>query len=44
MTQPMVGVPTEPIGGVPRPAELLTAMAAHAAGRIGDDELAGAAR
>ncbi|MFH8788992.1 cobalamin-independent methionine synthase II family protein [Streptomyces roseoverticillatus] len=33
-------IPTEPIGSIPRPAELLTAMAAHADGRIGDDELA----
>jgi 5-methyltetrahydropteroyltriglutamate--homocysteine methyltransferase len=35
-----VGIPTEPIGSIPRPAELLAAQAAHAAGRIGDDELA----
>ncbi|MEU2869368.1 cobalamin-independent methionine synthase II family protein [Streptomyces olivoreticuli] len=35
-----MGIPTEPIGSIPRPPELLTAMAAHAAGRIGDDELA----
>ncbi|QLE74444.1 cobalamin-independent methionine synthase II family protein [Streptomyces rectiverticillatus] len=33
-------IPTEPIGSIPRPAELLAAMADHAAGRIGDDELA----
>jgi 5-methyltetrahydropteroyltriglutamate--homocysteine methyltransferase len=35
-----VGIPTEPIGSIPRPSELLAAVAAHAAGRIGDDELA----
>ncbi|MEV4441628.1 cobalamin-independent methionine synthase II family protein [Streptomyces sp. NPDC049577] len=37
-----MGIPTEPIGSIPRPAELLAAMADHAAGRIGDDELAAA--
>ncbi|MFI1968889.1 5-methyltetrahydropteroyltriglutamate--homocysteine methyltransferase [Streptomyces cinnamoneus] len=37
-----MGIPTEPVGSIPRPAELLTAMADHAAGRIGDDELAAA--
>ncbi|WP_190108562.1 cobalamin-independent methionine synthase II family protein [Streptomyces cinnamoneus] len=37
-----MGIPTEPIGSIPRPAELLDATAAHAAGRIGDDELAAA--
>jgi 5-methyltetrahydropteroyltriglutamate--homocysteine methyltransferase len=31
-------IPTEPIGSVPRPPELLTAMQAHAAGRISDDQ------
>ncbi|SOB86027.1 cobalamin-independent methionine synthase II family protein [Streptomyces sp. 1331.2] len=35
-------IETEPIGSLPRPAELLTAMADHAAGRIGDAELAAA--
>ncbi|GGR30020.1 cobalamin-independent methionine synthase II family protein [Streptomyces netropsis] len=40
MTESFVGIPTEPIGSIPRPAELLSAMAAHADGRIGDDELA----
>jgi 5-methyltetrahydropteroyltriglutamate--homocysteine methyltransferase len=33
-------IPTEPIGSIPRPAELQTAMAAHAEGRVTDDELA----
>ncbi|MGW1073080.1 cobalamin-independent methionine synthase II family protein [Streptomyces sp. NPDC002537] len=40
MTGAFVGIPTEPIGSIPRPAELLAAMADHGAGRIGDDELA----
>ncbi|WP_367130555.1 MULTISPECIES: cobalamin-independent methionine synthase II family protein [Streptomyces] len=40
MTHAAATIPTEPIGSIPRPAELLAAMAAHAAGRIGDDELA----
>jgi 5-methyltetrahydropteroyltriglutamate--homocysteine methyltransferase len=31
--------PTEPIGSVPRPAELLRGMADHAAGRLSDGEL-----
>ncbi|MBO0654137.1 cobalamin-independent methionine synthase II family protein [Streptomyces triculaminicus] len=35
-------IPTEPIGSIPRPAELLAAMAAHASGEIGDAELAAA--
>ncbi|UUU34890.1 cobalamin-independent methionine synthase II family protein [Streptomyces sp. CA-210063] len=35
-----MGIPTEPIGSIPRPCELLAAVADHAAGRIGDDELA----
>ncbi|MFI0418573.1 cobalamin-independent methionine synthase II family protein [Spongiactinospora sp. 9N601] len=35
-----MGIPTEPIGSIPRPPALLAAMADHAAGRIGDDELA----
>ncbi len=38
----MVGIPTEPIGSIPRPAELLAAMADHAAGQISDEELAAA--
>lgn len=33
-------IPTEPIGSIPRPPELLTALADHADGRIGDEELA----
>jgi 5-methyltetrahydropteroyltriglutamate--homocysteine methyltransferase len=32
-------IPTEPIGSIPRPMELLAAMQAHAAGRISDEEL-----
>lgn len=40
MTPAGVGIPTEPIGSIPRPCELLAAVADHAAGRIGDDELA----
>ncbi|MFI1253037.1 cobalamin-independent methionine synthase II family protein [Streptomyces netropsis] len=40
MTASFVGIPTEPIGSIPRSAELLATMAAHADGRIGDDELA----
>ncbi|MEW2579980.1 cobalamin-independent methionine synthase II family protein [Streptomyces syringium] len=42
MPQSSAGIPTEPIGSIPRPAELLAAMADHAAGRIGDDALAAA--
>jgi 5-methyltetrahydropteroyltriglutamate--homocysteine methyltransferase len=37
-----VAIPTEPIGSIPRPAGLLTAMAAHDRGEIGDAELAAA--
>ncbi|MEU7109652.1 cobalamin-independent methionine synthase II family protein [Streptomyces sp. NPDC046215] len=37
-----MGIPTEPIGSIPRPAALLAAMADHAAGRIGDGDLAAA--
>jgi 5-methyltetrahydropteroyltriglutamate--homocysteine methyltransferase len=32
-------IPTEPIGSIPRPAELLTAMQAHASGRISREQL-----
>jgi 5-methyltetrahydropteroyltriglutamate--homocysteine methyltransferase len=32
-------IPTEPIGSIPRPAELLAAMGAHAAGRISAEQL-----
>ena len=32
-------IPTEPIGSIPRSAELLSAMRAHAEGRIGGDAL-----
>jgi 5-methyltetrahydropteroyltriglutamate--homocysteine methyltransferase len=35
-------IPTEPIGSIPRPAELLVAMRAHAAGKISDDQFHGA--
>ncbi|MGW5265431.1 cobalamin-independent methionine synthase II family protein [Microbispora sp. NPDC004025] len=35
-----MSIPTEPIGSIPRPATLLTALADHAAGRVEDDELA----
>jgi len=31
-------IPTEPIGSIPRPAELLEAMSAHAAGRITEEQ------
>src|SRR5271167_1876870 len=31
-------IPTEPIGSVPRPPQLLSAMADHAAGRISDEQ------
>ncbi|NBE53989.1 cobalamin-independent methionine synthase II family protein [Streptomyces boluensis] len=34
-----MSIPTESIGSVPRPRELLNALADHAAGRIGDDDL-----
>ena len=33
-------IPTEPIGSIPRPAELLAAMAARAAGQADDNALA----
>ncbi len=32
-------IPTEPIGSIPRPAELLAAMQAHAARKISDEQL-----
>jgi 5-methyltetrahydropteroyltriglutamate--homocysteine methyltransferase len=32
-------IPTEPIGSIPRPAELLTAMQARAAGQISEEQL-----
>jgi 5-methyltetrahydropteroyltriglutamate--homocysteine methyltransferase len=35
-----MGIPTELIGSIPRPQELLTAMRRHSAGEIGDAELA----
>ncbi|MEO3857774.1 cobalamin-independent methionine synthase II family protein [Acrocarpospora sp. B8E8] len=35
-----MGIPTEPIGSIPRPPALLTALADHAAGRITANELA----
>ncbi len=34
-----MGIPTEPIGSVPRSSELLAAMTAHASGKISDAEL-----
>jgi 5-methyltetrahydropteroyltriglutamate--homocysteine methyltransferase len=34
-----MGIPTEPIGSIPRPPELLAAMRAHGADEIGDAEL-----
>lgn len=37
-----MAIPTEPIGSIPRPPGLLTAMAAHDRGEIGDAELAAA--
>ncbi|MBB4893443.1 5-methyltetrahydropteroyltriglutamate--homocysteine methyltransferase [Streptomyces olivoverticillatus] len=42
MSRDRAVIPTEPIGSIPRPAELLAAMVGHAAGRIGDAELAAA--
>ncbi|MER6288541.1 cobalamin-independent methionine synthase II family protein [Streptomyces sviceus] len=35
-----MSIPTEPIGSIPRPRALQTALAEHAQGRLGDDELA----
>jgi 5-methyltetrahydropteroyltriglutamate--homocysteine methyltransferase len=32
-------IPTEPIGSIPRPLELIEAMAAHSAGRLADEAL-----
>jgi 5-methyltetrahydropteroyltriglutamate--homocysteine methyltransferase len=32
-------IPTEPIGSIPRPAELLAAMRAHASGKVSDEQL-----
>ncbi|MFI9203264.1 cobalamin-independent methionine synthase II family protein [Streptomyces sp. NPDC053048] len=37
-----MAIPTEPIGSIPRPSELLAALAAHASGEIGEAELAAA--
>src|SRR5579862_1281116 len=34
-----MAIPTEPIGSIPRTPELLSAMAAHGSGEIGDMEL-----
>jgi 5-methyltetrahydropteroyltriglutamate--homocysteine methyltransferase len=34
-----MSIATEPIGSIPRPAGLLSAMRAHAEGRVSDDEL-----
>ena len=38
-----MAIPTEPIGSIPRPPELLSAMAARDRGELSDAELAGAA-
>jgi 5-methyltetrahydropteroyltriglutamate--homocysteine methyltransferase len=35
-------IPTEPIGSIPRPADLLAAMAGHQQGQVSDTELAAA--
>ncbi|GII65275.1 5-methyltetrahydropteroyltriglutamate--homocysteine methyltransferase [Sphaerisporangium krabiense] len=35
-----MGIPTEPIGSIPRPPALLAALSAHASGEIDDAELA----
>ncbi len=35
-----MAIPTEPIGSIPRPQELIDAVQAHAAGAVTDDELA----
>ncbi|MGJ5894223.1 5-methyltetrahydropteroyltriglutamate--homocysteine methyltransferase [Streptomyces sp. V2] len=35
-----MSIPTEPIGSIPRPLALQTALAEHAQGRLSDDELA----
>jgi 5-methyltetrahydropteroyltriglutamate--homocysteine methyltransferase len=37
-----VPIPTEPIGSIPRPANLLAAIRAHAAGQMSDGDLHGA--
>jgi 5-methyltetrahydropteroyltriglutamate--homocysteine methyltransferase len=37
-----MGIPTEPIGSIPRPLDLLQAMRAHDAGEIGDADLTAA--
>ncbi|TYB46294.1 cobalamin-independent methionine synthase II family protein [Actinomadura chibensis] len=37
-----MAIPTEQIGSIPRPPELLAAMTAHAAGEVGDADLAAA--
>jgi 5-methyltetrahydropteroyltriglutamate--homocysteine methyltransferase len=37
-----MAIPTEPIGSIPRPAELLSAMTSYEKGEIGDAELAAA--
>jgi 5-methyltetrahydropteroyltriglutamate--homocysteine methyltransferase len=34
-----MSIPTEPIGSIPRPPELLAAMRAHAAGKLSDERL-----
>jgi 5-methyltetrahydropteroyltriglutamate--homocysteine methyltransferase len=37
-----VAIPTEPIGSIPRPADLLTVMASRERGELSDAELAAA--
>ena len=34
-----MSIPTEPIGSIPRPRDLIDAIGAHAAGEVGDDRL-----
>lgn len=34
-------IPTEPVGSIPRPQELIDAVAAHDAGQVSEDDLAG---
>ncbi len=36
-----MAIPTEPVGSIPRPQELIDAVAANAAGKLPDDQLAG---
>ena len=36
-----MAIPTEPVGSIPRPQELIDAVAANAAGKLPDDDVAG---